>query len=233
MRGGEPARRLHERRDHLAPGPLPLLQPPRERHPLDELHGDEEPPLRGPDVVHDDDVRVRELRDGLRLAQQALLREVVLRRHLGEHELERDVAVEAGIVGRVHLAHAAAAHEREHRVPTDRHAGLNCRRLPRARQTPSARLRTGLARRGRRTQERRHRGPLPVGRVQRRGDAPMTARAALQVRGEVPHRRRRQARLGERRHEDLLRTDFRPHRSGDQNSLKRDALTSRFATGRS
>ena len=60
------------------------------------------------DVVERADVRVRQLRDGLRLALEALPR-VGRRGDLGRQNLDGDDAIEARVAGFVDLAHPARA----------------------------------------------------------------------------------------------------------------------------
>ena len=74
VRGREPRAGGDEDVEDLAQGARPLGQPLGERPALDELHRDEDLAAERADVVHDDDVRVREPRHRLRLAQQARLR---------------------------------------------------------------------------------------------------------------------------------------------------------------
>ena len=82
---------------------------------LDELHRDEDLVLERADVVDDDDVRVRQARDRLRLAQRPLppLGQRHARARLDAQQLDRDLAIQLRIVGRVHLAHPAAPHQPE------------------------------------------------------------------------------------------------------------------------
>jgi hypothetical protein len=119
--GRQPAPRRHEHLQDVLPASFRRLQPVRDGVPLDELHRDEHLLLKRPDVEHDDDVRVREPRDRLRLAQRALLAlqpgDAVAR--LDPQQLDRDLAIQLRIVRRVHLAHAAAAHQPEDDVATD------------------------------------------------------------------------------------------------------------------
>ena len=75
-----------------------------------------------PDVVDDDDVRVLQLRDGLRLAQQARL--AVGRVAARAQELDGDLAIELGIVRRVDLAHAAAPQQADEDEAPDALAAL-------------------------------------------------------------------------------------------------------------
>ena len=74
--------------------------------------------------MNDHDVRMRKARDGLRFAQEPLARRPSRRlacRRLVQ-ELERDLAVELGIEGRVNLAHPATADEIQDHVAADRGA---------------------------------------------------------------------------------------------------------------
>ena len=92
--------------------------------------------------MDDDDVRVRQARDRLRLAQQPRARRA--RRRVGRarpcSELERDLAIELRIVGGVDLAHAAAPDEVEddvasHADATGQRRGVAARRQQRCRAT--------------------------------------------------------------------------------------------------
>jgi hypothetical protein len=73
VRRRQPAPRLQEHGQHLAPGPLPRATPARQRLSLDELHGDEHLAAERAHVVHRDHVRVRRPRQCLRLAQESRL----------------------------------------------------------------------------------------------------------------------------------------------------------------
>ena len=83
-----------------------VLEDRLERASLDVLHRQIEAVLRLSRVVHRNDVRVVELRGGLRLAQEVLERVLALSHLLGEH-LERDVPVEDGVAGEVDDPHPA------------------------------------------------------------------------------------------------------------------------------
>ena len=97
------------------------LQPVRDGVPLHVLHRDEDLVFERADVVRDDDVRVRQARDRLRLAQRALpplrQRDAVARLHA--QQLDRDLAIQLRVVRRVDLAHAAAPDHRQHDVAAD------------------------------------------------------------------------------------------------------------------
>src|SRR5207237_5074031 len=71
VRGGEATPRLREDSDQLAPAVPRLAKPRPERATVDELHDEEHAIVDGADVMHGDDVGMREPRDGLRLAKDA------------------------------------------------------------------------------------------------------------------------------------------------------------------
>ena len=120
MRGGEPIAGLHERRDDLAPR-VRLLEPRRERRAAHELHDDEDLAVDRADLVDRHDIGMRELGHRLGLAHQP---------HAGRragvavaHDLDRDVAIEVGIVGLEHDAHAAGAELADDPEVLERRAG--------------------------------------------------------------------------------------------------------------
>ena len=124
MRGGEAAPRGAEDPQHLLPAPGLRRQPVGDGVPLDELHGDEDLVAERPHVVDDDDVRVREPGDGLRLAQRPLAPFVERDAVTGLHpqELDRDLSVQLRVVSGVDLPHPAAPDQAEHDVAPDRRA---------------------------------------------------------------------------------------------------------------
>jgi hypothetical protein len=79
-----------------------------ERLSLDQLHGEEAPPLRLLDPVDRRDVGMVERRQQLRLAPETGETLGVGGEGLGQ-QLDRDVATELGIAGAIHLAHTALA----------------------------------------------------------------------------------------------------------------------------
>lgn len=84
--------------------PVPRLVPGAQRVAADELHRDEGAALVLADLVHLCDVRVAQRRHRLRLADDPLAhRGIGL---VGAQDLHRDLAVELGVVGRKHRAHA-------------------------------------------------------------------------------------------------------------------------------
>jgi len=84
-------------REHLA-----------QAHAVHELHGQVGDAAVLADGVHGHDARVREARHGLGLAGEAQAR-VAEAEHVGPHELERHVALQAALPRAVDHAHAAAA----------------------------------------------------------------------------------------------------------------------------
>ena len=104
-----------------------LLDDLLERAALQVLHGDVGAAVGLAAVVDRDDVRVVEARRGLRLAPEALDELAVLGVALG-HDLERDLAAEARVLGEVHRRHAADAEAPEHAVAAvERLTGARCR----------------------------------------------------------------------------------------------------------
>jgi hypothetical protein len=115
VRRRQPAPRLHEHLHDLRPAPprpRPLAQP----QPAHELHRQEHPPVRDPDLVHVDHVRVGQPRLRLRLAQQ---RPRLRRPGRPLQELDRHLAIQLLVVRREHHPHPAAAEQLEQRVAPD------------------------------------------------------------------------------------------------------------------
>ena len=79
----------------------------RQRGAVDVLHDDEVRAVLGPPVEDPDDVRMRQVRGGLRLAAEPL-DEAGIGRELGRQLLDGDGAIEGSVTGQVHLGHAAA-----------------------------------------------------------------------------------------------------------------------------
>ena len=95
----------------LLDGQRPLRQAVRQRLALQVLHDQVVGPVLVADVVERADVRVRELRDRLRLALEPLAQ---LRRggHVRRQDLDGDVAPQARVLRAVNLAHAPGARGR-------------------------------------------------------------------------------------------------------------------------
>ena len=104
-----------------------LVEPEAQRAPLDELHGHpgqrQRPRRLHARVVHDDDVGVLHARHRLRLGH-----DVAARRRRRRHQLQRDLAVEARIVGPPHDAHAAMPEHLDEHIAADGAEALRQRR---------------------------------------------------------------------------------------------------------
>ena len=101
----------------------PLREPLGERLAFEQLHDQVVGVALVADVVERADVRVRELRDRLRLALEALADFGGFREVLGQH-LDRDRAVEARVARAIDLAHATRAERRKDLVGAE--AGAGC-----------------------------------------------------------------------------------------------------------
>jgi hypothetical protein len=147
MRGGEPGARFAHHAHDLAPRPRLLLQPLAQRLALDELHRDEHAVAgQRADVVHRDDVRMRQPRERLRFAQQPRFLRAGRAGRAGLQQLDRDLAIELGIVAVVDHAHAAFAEHVEHDVAADERAArqiLDLRRRGEIRRVRRRRLALG------------------------------------------------------------------------------------------
>ena len=106
----------------LAHADRPLAQPRAHRLALEELRHHEEPIALLAGVVDRDDVGVRERRHRLRLGLEAGERVGVIGEVLGQ-DLDRHVALEAGIAGAVDLPHPAGAERRDDLVRAEAVAG--------------------------------------------------------------------------------------------------------------
>ena len=102
--------------EHLAPAALRAGQPAAQGLPGHELHRHEDLVAVRADVEDSDHVRMRQLGQRVGLAQDAAVAGGAGR---VAHELERHLAVEAVVVGRVHHAHAAGADLVEQDVAVD------------------------------------------------------------------------------------------------------------------
>ena len=108
VRGREPAPGADERIRDLA-GPAHAAQPGGERHSIDVLHREEDLAGVDTDIVDADDVWMREARHRLGFAQQPVLARFAAA--LGAQDLERDLAIELGVIGFVdHAQRTRAQH---------------------------------------------------------------------------------------------------------------------------
>jgi hypothetical protein len=98
------------------------LQPLRERLALDEFHDDGSYVAGFLEAVDLRDVGVIELREHLRFALEARESLGVVRERVGE-DLDRDVAVELGVVGAIDLAHPAFAQQRDDLIRAELRSG--------------------------------------------------------------------------------------------------------------
>ena len=108
VRGIERSGDLGAEGEHLVDGQRPFPQPVGERLALEVLHDQEVDAVLVSHVEEGADVGVLEARDRLGLALQPLLELGAVRQVRGQH-LDRDRALEPGVAGAVHLAHAAGA----------------------------------------------------------------------------------------------------------------------------
>ncbi len=110
MRRGQPAPGRHQAAQYLA-ARGPRFEPRAQRHAGDELHGDEDRAVVDADIVGRDDVGMRQPRQGLRFAKQAVLLRPDVRQVLpvAMKQLERDIARQVRIASAIHGAHAAGA----------------------------------------------------------------------------------------------------------------------------
>ena len=113
---------LCEHVEHLLPSALFGREPFAQRDARDQLHGEKQPAVDAADVVHRDDVGMRDPGHRARLALQP--RPHVCGQRIGGHEqdLERDLAIELGIVGGIDDAHAAGTEVIEDDIATQRRA---------------------------------------------------------------------------------------------------------------
>ena len=116
--GGQAPAGLDEALEDPRPRSLGLAQPGAKRPPAHVLHHQHHPGARVVDVVHGHHVGVGEQGHGLGLPHEALVTLGLER--VGAQELEGYLALELGVVGPQHLAHAPATDLLEHDVAIDR-----------------------------------------------------------------------------------------------------------------
>ena len=159
--------------------------------------------LARPDVVERADVRMRQLRDGPRLALEALAAARVVGEIAGEH-LDRDVAIEPRVARAIDLAHAAGAERPEDLERAEpaartqsRRCAVGCRRpwhAPASLRNPSASACAASS-------DSTSRTDCPRRRASRGRETPLARPAAAPARGEtVPGRVPNAARVVMRRH---------------------------------
>ena len=93
------------------------------RPPGDELHDDERTGVAVADIEHRDDVGMIERGGRLRFAREPAHGGRIARRIRGD-DLQRDVALERGVPGAIHLAHPTAAQTGDDVIATDLDAGF-------------------------------------------------------------------------------------------------------------
>ncbi len=120
-----------EDREHLAHRALTGRKPASEGAAAQEVHGQEDLSLEHAHVVHCDHVRVRQSRQRLRLTQKTGARRLVLDpRLVALQQLERDLAIQFGVVGAVDDAHRTVADAFQDHVAADPGGPIQRRRLP-------------------------------------------------------------------------------------------------------
>ena len=115
--GGQTLAGALEHVHHLAPRACAPRQPGPQGAPGHQLHGQEDLVGVGADVVDGDHVRVRQLPQGLRLAQEPPAGRLAPRI---ADQLERHLAIEIAIVGRIDHAHGAGAEPLDDDIAADR-----------------------------------------------------------------------------------------------------------------
>ena len=117
VRGMQTACCVGEHGQDLRLGPR-RPDPRRQRLPVDVLHGNERPTVDLPNIEHRDDIGVREPSGVASLLEQRrfpFARGALPR----QYDLERELAIELGVVGHVDLAHATAPRERHDHVAAE------------------------------------------------------------------------------------------------------------------
>ena len=121
---GEPLARRPHQGQRLAPRAPLLADPVAHRDPVDVFHRHEDAVAVQADVVHGHDRGVVELRHRLRLAKQASAMPTARRAatRLAVEQLQRDPAIQLGIVGGVNGSHPTDANAFEQQVAPDHRA---------------------------------------------------------------------------------------------------------------
>ena len=162
--------------EHLIERERPFHQPIRQRLPLEVLHDEELDAVLVPDVVERADVRMRELRDRLRLPLEPLA-DLGARGEVRGQDFDGNRAAEARVAGAVDLAHAAGADLADDLVRAEAGAGGERHGFRAIRGSASSAPERGPP--GARTQ-RAARGGIPRGKSRgssRRGASPSSRRS--------------------------------------------------------
>lgn len=114
VRRRETSARLHEQRHDGRPRTCFVVEPPGQGLATNELHRDVDSRTVGPHIVHSDHVGVRHPGHGLSLTQQLVGAAGIA--GVGQQELERQLAIELGIVRCVHDPHPSCAEPPEHEI---------------------------------------------------------------------------------------------------------------------
>jgi len=112
VRRGHPPRGLERDLDRPLLREGPGFEPVAQRLSLEELRDGVRDALVEAEIVDREDVRVGERRDSLGFALESLPRVRVHGQSLGE-DLDRDLAVEPGVLGAIDLSHASGPQDRE------------------------------------------------------------------------------------------------------------------------
>ncbi len=112
----EAAPGLEEHLEHVAPAPWLAAQPLTQGRPLDELHGHVDRVLVFSDVVDTHDVGMGELGQRLRLREQGTAPSGT---RTAVQQLERDLAVQLGVVRQVDRPHRTRTERAQHDVPSE------------------------------------------------------------------------------------------------------------------
>ena len=118
VRRGQALRDLQRDVERLAHRQGAVGQPLPQRLPLEQLHHCVDDGGFAAEIVDGEDVRMRERRHCLGLSLEAGHRGRIAGERGGQ-DLDRDIAIKLGVVGAIHLAHAAGA-EGRHNLVLDR-----------------------------------------------------------------------------------------------------------------
>ena len=145
VRGDQAAASRYEQLDDLAPAELVRVQPLAQRLTAHILHREEDVTFHAADVVDHDDVGVRQPRHCLCLTQQPRAALERVGTPAWADQLDRDRAIELGIVREVDHAHAAFGHRLADHIATETLAGLDYEARARLARTGFVHRRSCLA----------------------------------------------------------------------------------------